>query len=76
MSQATEAQLKQVLVDIKTLGFDLSNTDDKASVYSHIASNESNYTLSDDTLIENISIKYLFWLHNNQSSSTKLAPKA
>ena len=73
---ATKEQLIQVLDDIKALGFDLSDADDKASVYSHIASNDSSYICQDDTIIENISIKYLFKLYHLNSTKTKLKPKA
>lgn len=74
--QASKEQLIQVLADIKDLGFDLSDSGDKSTVYSHIASNSSSYELSNGDIINDISIKYLFWLFNNQSSSGRLKPKA
>lgn len=74
--QASKEQLIQVLADIKALGFDLSNPTDKSAVYSHIASNDSSYELSNGDIIEDISIKFLFWLHNNQPSGGRLKPKA
>jgi hypothetical protein len=74
--QANVEQLKQVLNDVKALGFNLSDASDKSDVYSHIACNDSSYELSDGTVIEHISIKYLFWLYNNQNKGGRLKPKA
>ena len=73
---ATKEQLIKVLEDVKALGYDLSDSDDKSSIYSHIVNNASSYTLEDGTVIESISIKYLFWMFNNQSTPTRLSPKA
>ena len=76
MSKATKENLAKVLEDIKTLGYDLSVADDKSAVYNFIVNNQSSYELANGKVIENISIKYLFWLFNNQSTTTRLSPKA
>ena len=76
MSNATKEDLVKVLEDIKTLGYDLSVADDKSAVYNFIVNNQSSYELANGKVIENISIKYLFWLFNNQSTATRLSPKA
>lgn len=76
MAQATKEQLLTVLEDISELGYDLSNADDKSSLYNFIVQNNSSYTLESGLVIESISIKYLFWLFNNQTTATRLSPKA
>ncbi len=76
MAQATKEQLLTVLEDIRSLGYDISNADDKSALYNFIVQNGSSYTLDSGLVIESISIKYLFWLFNNQSTSTRLSPKA
>ena len=72
---ATKVQLISILDDIKALGYDLSVADDKSAIYTHIVSNSSSYTLETGEIIENISIKYLFWLYANQAQPSRLAPK-
>ena len=74
---ATKEQLIQVLDDIKALGYDLSDADDKSALYNFIVDNGSSYTLESGLMIENISIKYLFWLFNNKpGKGGRLAPKS
>ena len=75
MSKASQQELVLVLEDIKALGYDLSLADDKSALYNFIVQNNSSYTLDSGLVIENISIKHLFWLYNNQSQPTRLAPK-
>ena len=72
---ATKEQLISILDDIKALGYDLSVADDKSAIYTHIVSNSSSYTLETGEIIENISIKHLFWLYANQAQPSRLAPK-
>jgi len=76
MSKAIKEDLVTVLEDIKTLGYDLSIADDKSTIYNFIVNSQSSYELANGKVIENISIKYLFWLYNNQSTTTRLAPKS
>ena len=73
---ASKEQLLTVLSDIEALGYDLSDSDDKSSLYQFIIDNNSSYTLDSGMVIENISIKYLFWLFNNKPKKGRLAPKA
>ena len=75
MSKASQQELVLVLEDIKALGYDLSQADDKSALYNFIVQNASSYTLDSGLVIEHISIKHLFWLYNNQSQPTRLAPK-
>ena len=73
---ATKLQLKEILADVESLGFNLSNPEDKASVYSHIACNESSYELSNGDVIEDISIKQLFWMYFNTAKPGRLKAKS
>ena len=76
MAKATKEQLLTVLEDIRSLGYDLGDADDKSALYNFIVQNGSSYTLDSGLVIESISIKYLFWLYNNQTTATRLSPKA
>ena len=73
---ATKEQLLAILEDVSSLGYDLSDADDKSSLYDFIVQNGSSYTLDSGLVIESISIKYLFWLFNNKPKKGRLAPKA
>ena len=77
MAKATKEELMLILNDIQELGYNLSDSDDKSSLYQFIIDNDSSYTLESGLVITDISIKYLFWLYNNQSKSKgRLQPKA
>ena len=73
---ATKEELVTILDDIRSLGYDLNSADDKSALYNFIVQNGSSYTLDSGLVIENISIKHLFWIYNNQTISTRLSPKA
>ena len=73
---ATKEQLIQVLDDVKALGYNLGDADDKAALYAHIVHNDSCYTLESGETIDSISLKYLFWLYHNNTASPRLAPKS
>ncbi len=75
MSKASQEQLILVLADIVAQGYDLSIEADKTAIYNHIAGANSSYLLTDDTTISNISIKFLFYLYNNNQPVTKLPKK-
>ena len=77
MAKATKEELMLILNDIQELGYNLSDADDKSALYNFIVDNGSSYTLDSGMVIENISIKYLFWLFNNKpGKGGRLQPKA